>query len=565
MVPDTEEGSFGLCCITENQIQADGTIRDVEYDGSHKQFLVRTGSKLSVVNLFPIEGKDRIVGYDIPSTTKTAGYLFSYATIGGSNGISSLLETISVNTVSTGVDFNSYKDWSYNEFGIDDEEDTVFAYADNLSVCVEDDKGELSCILSGQFDDAKLLFEERLYVSVNGENPGTHIYGYRYSGAVQDYIDEINHIALSEKYFSRITPISMIDHALFVDNDGIYMDYYSDYVPDTYVPDTEDEENKFSSPSKGALTSIYTFGPDEVSRFSDIDTYKIGNDLVAIGINLQKEMVFTTLNFLETEDSEGQTWTLVPSKITSINSTSTYRVPVKRGNGDDASITKFAFYRFDKNKYTVYILDEGNVYQEELLVGSTDALVLNSNNIIASGVIDMHIDTVYRIIYFLYRNQDGNRYDLRMAGTNQLVLTTEKNPVIRGCGRQNLPGFAYGEGDSLKQIGFLDKPSFYRYTSTNCDKLAQDDENTYILNGNTLGNIKGYGLPILDKTPTTIQIGSEQLTNVYDFDVFDRTLYYVNADQRSVLRSATVDGNGTFVEGNSITLDGTTINGVVCA
>lgn len=93
VIPDTEDGLLELCCRTENQIQADGTIRDVEYDGSHGQFLVRTSSKLSVVNLFPIEGKDRIVGYDIPSTTKTAGYLFSYATIGGSNGISALVES----------------------------------------------------------------------------------------------------------------------------------------------------------------------------------------------------------------------------------------------------------------------------------------------------------------------------------------------------------------------------------------------------------------------------------------------------------------------------------------
>lgn len=206
---------------------------------------------------------------------------------------------------------------------------------------------------------------------------------------MEDYADYTNHITLSEKYFSRITPILAIDHALFADNDGIYMDYYDDYVKSE---DEEDEEDKFLFPSKGELTSIYKFTSDEEgSRFTNIDTYEIDTGLVAIGINLKKEIVFTTFNFQETEDIEGQTWTNVPPKITSINSEQRYTVPIKRGNENDASITKFAFYRFvdDMNKYVVLILDSGNVYQEELFVGSTDTINLDSNNIIASNVIDM--------------------------------------------------------------------------------------------------------------------------------------------------------------------------------
>lgn len=147
VIPDTEDGVLELCCTTENQIQANGTIQDVEYDGPHEQFLVRTSSKLSVVNLFPTEGKTRIVGYDTPSGTKTAGYLFSYATLGGSYGISSLFNKTSSVTLETDINFDRYKDWSYNEFGVG--EDTIFAYADQLSVCVKDDKGNLCCLLTG--------------------------------------------------------------------------------------------------------------------------------------------------------------------------------------------------------------------------------------------------------------------------------------------------------------------------------------------------------------------------------------------------------------------------------
>lgn len=138
---------------------------------------------------------------------------------------------------------------------------------------------------------------------------------------------------------------------------------------------------------------------------------------------------------------------------------------------------------------------------------------------------------------------------------------------IKGIGRQHGVGFAYrSSNNNLEQIKMqFDRLHPYKYTDYNCDKFVQADNYTYIKNGNTIRIIKGYSLTVLQKTPTTIQVGSEQLTNVYDFDVFDRTLYYVNADQRSTLKSATVDGNGTFVAGSSITLDGTTINGVVCA
>lgn len=111
----------------------------------------------------------------------------------------------------------------------------------------------------------------------------------------------------------------------------------------------------------------------------------------------------------------------------------------------------------------------------------------------------------------------------------------------------------------------FDVLTLYKHTSTNCDKFLQVDNYTYIKNGNVVGTIQGYGFPILQKTPSTIQVGSEQLTNVYDFDVFDKTIYYVNNNQRNILKSATVGSDGTFVAGGSITFSGIDIKGVVCA
>lgn len=122
-----------------------------------------------------------------------------------------------------------------------------------------DEDEDLSCLLGGTFLSTKILLDNRLYASVsdNSGNGSTYVYGCAVQGNVGDYF--ISQFRLSDKYFDGIFPC-VIDHALFVDGLGVYLDYYASYEIPT---DVDDAEEKIYQPTTAELTSIYGFEQSE--------------------------------------------------------------------------------------------------------------------------------------------------------------------------------------------------------------------------------------------------------------------------------------------------------------
>lgn len=55
------------------------------------------------------------------------------------------------------------------------------------------------------------------------------------------------------------------------------------------------------------------------------------------------------------------------------------------------------------------------------------------------------------------------------------------------------------------------------------------------------------------------------LNDIFDFDILNGTLYYITTTQKNVLRVASLNVSGEFIESSSITFDGIELEGVVCS
>lgn len=219
-------------------------------------------------------------------------------------GIHALSDKYERNEFTITGQITDYIDWGFNEF-IDDTESsrmfvtatdgvdgsiTLYSLSSHNSIDNHIRREEL---WSGGIDHAKVLLNQMLYTNVgHGNRKETRVWGISAQEDIEDYLEFsiLLNGGGSGLLFDEIVPCC-IDHALFINSMGIFIDGYSE---NSYDKKLEDGDDYFMFPSSGSLIQVIGFADvNTKDGFKNIDTtYSSDNSKMMIGVNLENEIRF---------------------------------------------------------------------------------------------------------------------------------------------------------------------------------------------------------------------------------------------------------------------------------
>lgn len=138
---------------------------------------------------------------------------------------------------------------------------------------------------------------EMLYTNVQygRNNFETRVWGLSSQGDIEDYTDSNSNILLNGGVtgvlIDKIVPCC-IDHALFINGTGIFIDGYLDSA---YTRKLDDDGEHFMFPTSGSLLPVMSFMDGDVFRNVDT-TYSYDDSAMMVGVNLASKVRFVQVN-----------------------------------------------------------------------------------------------------------------------------------------------------------------------------------------------------------------------------------------------------------------------------